>query len=110
MKIIRTNGLKIELKNLDYNFLEQEMKKLQSKGKNEKVSIYASLLSRLDKNSTPEEIQTEVNKLISENREKVKNLHQEIKKLNKEINTLAKLSDKETDDTISVITSVINSL
>ena len=110
MKIIKINGLKIEVKNLDYNFIEQEMIKLQKKGKNEKAEAYAHLLSKLNKDSSPEEIQKIVNELICENKEKIKKLQQEIKAIDKETTALAAFSNKEIDSSDSVINTIINSL
>ena len=97
MKVVKLNGLKPEIINLDYNTISEEMKRCKEKGKKEKVDSYSKLLEKLEENSAPDVIENEVNKIIDFDKEKVKNLKDEIKVLEKEIALLSKFSEREND-------------
>lgn len=104
MKVVRLNGLKPELVDFDYNVIREEKEKYEKKGKVEKAFSYSKLLNNLEENSTAEEIENEVNKIIDSNREKVKELKKEIKMLEKEILFLSQTSRREQDsDAFSAI-------
>ena len=97
MRVVKLNGLKPEIINLDYNTISEEMKKCEEKGKKEKVDSYSKLLKKLEENSTPDIIEIEVNKIIDFDKDKLKKLKEEIKILEKEIALLSKFSEREND-------------
>ena len=43
MKIVKTNGLKVEILNLDYNIIKEEMKICERKGKTENYNSYSKI-------------------------------------------------------------------
>ena len=100
MKIIKLNGLKPEITNLDYNTLNEEMKRCDKKGKIEKVNTYSKLLKKLKENSSSEDIEEEINKIIDTNKEEVKELKRKIKILEKEISLLSNFSERETEEDV----------
>ncbi len=100
MKIIKFNGLKPEIANLDYNAIKEEMERCEKKGRTESFNSYSKLLKNLDENSSAETIENEVNKIIDLDNEKLKNLKTEIKKLEKEIALLSHFSERENDSDI----------
>lgn len=107
MKVFKLNGLKPELVDLDYNVIKEEMEKWEKNGKTEKAVAYSKLLENLEENSSDEVIETEVNKIIDSNREKVNELKKEIKTLEKEISLLAQISRREIDSDV-IFTIVAN--
>lgn len=107
MKVIRLNGLKPELVDLDYNVIKAEMEKWQKNEKTEKADTYSKLLQNLEENSSAEVIENEVNKIIDSNREKVNELKKEIKRLEKETSLLAQISRREVDSDV-IFTTVAN--
>ena len=114
MKAIKVNGLKLEMVDVDYNFIQEHMEEFVKKEKFDKASILKDLLNRLDatgKVITPEVIEEVVNKTIDENFAQCSKLKDEIKSLEKANQLLSQYSERETgDDTTSTILSMINSL
>jgi hypothetical protein len=108
MKIVKTNGLKVEILNLDYNIIKEEMKICERKGKTENYNSYSKLLKNLEENSSAEVIENEINKIIDFNKEKIKDLKIEIKRLEKEISLLSHFSERENDE--EIIPTIINIL
>ncbi len=100
MKIVKLNGLKPEIVNLDYNTIKEEMERCEKKGKTESFDSYSKLLKKLEENSSAEIIESEVNKIIDFDNEKLKELRNEIKKLEKEISLLSHFSERETDSDV----------
>ena len=100
MKILKINGLKPEFVNLDYNAIKNEMERCEKKGKTENVNSLSKLLNNLEENSSAEVIETQVNKIIDFDNEKLKELKSEIKRLEKEISLLAHFSERETDSDV----------
>lgn len=100
MKIVKLNGLKPEIVNLDYNTIKEEMKMCEKKGRTESFDSYSKLLKKLEENSSAEIIESEINKIIDFDNEKLKELRNEIKKLEKEISLLSHFSERETDSDV----------
>ena len=105
MKVVKINKLKPEIVDLNYDILNEEKEFCEKKGKSEKVASYAKLLSNLEKDSSPDTIEEEVNKIIDSDKERIKELKKEIKSLEKEINLLANYSQKHVD--AAVLASII---
>ena len=103
MKVVKMNGLKPEIVDLDYGIIRTEMENAERKGRTEQVVSYTKLLERLDDKSNDEVIESEVNKIIDFDKEKIKELKNEMKKLEKEINLLSHYSKRETDLDITMI-------
>ena len=103
MKVVKMNGLKPEIVDLDYGIIRTEMENAERKGRTEQVASYTKLLERLDDKSNDEVIESEVNKIIDFDKEKIKELKNEMKKLEKEINLLSHYSKRETDLDITMI-------
>lgn len=104
MKILRLNGIKQEIVTLDYNIIKEEKEQYERKNKVEKAKTYAKLLNNLKEESTEEEIENAVNKIIDTNKETIKALKKDIKSLEKEINLLSQISKREQEkDTIDAI-------
>lgn len=97
MKVVKLNGLKPEIVNLDYNTIKQEMERCEKKGRTESFNTYSKLLKCLEENSTSEVIESEVNKIIDTDNQKLKELKSEVKRLEKEIALLSHFSERETD-------------
>lgn len=95
MKIVKLNGLKAEIVNLDYNTIKEEMERCEKKGRTESFDSYSKLLKNLEENSSAEIIENEVNKIIDFDNERLKKLKTEIKKLEKEIALLSHFSERE---------------
>jgi len=104
MKVVRLNGLKPEIVNLDYKVIKEEKEQYEKKNKVEKAASYSKLLNNLKDDSTAEEIENAVNSIIDSDTEKVKELKKEIKLLEKEILFLSQISRREQDaDAFSAI-------
>ena len=103
MKVIKMNGLKPEIVDLDYKIIKEEMENSNRKGRVEQVVSYTKLLENLDEESNSEMIENEVNKIIDADRDKIKELKNEIKKLEKEISLLAHCSKREIDLDVTMI-------
>lgn len=103
MKVIKMKGLKPEIVDLDYSIIKEEMENADKKGKNEQVVSYTKLLENLNESSNAEVIENEVNKIIDLDKEKIKELKSEIKRLEKEMNLLSHYSKRETDLDVSMI-------
>lgn len=103
MKVIKMNGFKPEIVDLNYSIIKEEMESANQKEKSDQVVLYTKLLEKLNENSTAEEIENEVNKMIDLNREKIKELKSQIKTLEKEINLLSRYSKRENDLDVSMI-------
>jgi len=73
------------------------------KGRSEQVASYTKLLENLTENADAETIENEVNKIIDFDKEKIKELKSEIKRLEKEISLLSHYSKRETDLDVSMI-------
>lgn len=100
MKIVKLNGLKAEIVNLDYNTIKEEMERCEKKGRTESFDSYSKLLKNLEENSSAEIIENEVNKIIDFDNERLKKLKTEIKKLEKEIALLSHFSERENDSDV----------
>ena len=100
MKIVKLNGLKPEIVNLDYNTVKEEMERCEKKGRTESFDSYSKLLKNLEENSSAEIIEREVNKIIDFDNEKLKDLKNEIKRLEKEISLLSHFSERENDSDV----------
>lgn len=100
MKILKLNGLKPEIVNLNYTTIKEEMERCEKKGKTESFSSYSKLLKNLEENSSAEVIEKEVNRIIDFDKEKLKELKSEIKVLEKEILLLSHFSERETDSDV----------
>jgi len=100
MKVVKLNGLKPEVANLDYNTISEEMQRCEKKGKTESVASYSKLLKNLEETSSSEVIENEVNKIIDFDTNRVKELKSEIKALEKEIALLSHFSERETDSDV----------
>jgi len=100
MKIIKVNGLKPEFVNLDYNVIKEELERCEKKGKTENVNSLSKLLNNLEEDSSVDVIETEVNKIIDCDNEKLKEIKSEIKRLEKEISLLSHFSERETDSDV----------
>lgn len=100
MKIVKLDGLKPEIANLDYNTIKEEMERCERKGRTESSDSYSKLLKNLEENATAEMIENEVNKIIDADTAKVKELKDEIKKLEKEISLLSHFSERESDSDV----------
>lgn len=103
MKVIKMKGLKPEIVDLDYSIIKEEMENADKKGRNEQVVSYTKLLENLNDNSNAEAIENEVNKIIDLDKEKIKELKSEIKRLEKEISLLSHYSKRETDLDVTMI-------
>ncbi len=108
MKTIRTNGLKLEIADLDYNFIKEKMESNKRKGKTDRLEAYSKLLNNIDKNSTAKEIENEVNAIIDIDRKRIKDLKNEIKRYEKEISILTYYSERENE--ADVMTTLIANL
>lgn len=100
MKVVKLNGLKPEIVNLDYNTIKEEMERCEKKGRTENFDSYSKLLKNLEENSSAEVIENEVNKIIDFDNEKLKELKSEIKRLEKEISLLSHFSERENDSDV----------
>lgn len=104
MKIIKMNGLKFEITDTDYDFFQEEIKKLDAKGKDEKASILRRLVSILDEERekgneiTVDFIEKTINQQIDDDKIRIKELKRQIKSIETEINMLGKYSQREQDD------------
>ena len=103
MKVVKLNGLKPEIVELDYNTIKEEMEICEKKGKNEKVAAYSKLLDKLDESSSSNVIEKEVNSIIDSNNERIKGLKKEIKILEKETRLLSQISQREVDLDVTMI-------
>lgn len=100
MKVVKLNGLKPEIVNLDYNTIKEEMERCEKKGRTENFDSYSKLLKNLEENSSAEVIENEINKIIDFDNEKLKELKSEIKRLEKEISLLSHFSERENDSDV----------
>ena len=100
MKVVKLNGLKPEIVNLNYNVIKEEMERCEKKGRNESFESYCKLLKNLDESSSSEIIESEVNKIIDSDIKKLNELKSEIKRLEKEISLLSHFSERETDSDV----------
>ncbi len=114
MKAVRTNGLKIEKVDVDYDYLKEQMDEFVKKEKMDKAATIKKLLDALNstgKDITPELIEETVNKIIDEDFERTTKLKEEIKNLEQESQLLSQYSEREMEDeTTSTILSMINSI
>ncbi len=114
MKAVKANGLKLEMVEVDYNFIQGQMEEFVKKNKMEKASILKDLLNKLDatgREITPDVIEEVVNKMIDNNFERCSKLKDEIKYLENSNQLLSQYSERETgDDSTSTLLSMINSL
>ena len=110
MKIIKLNGLKPEITELNCNILIEERERCQKKGKIENADTYSKLLKNIEKNKTitTETIEIEINKIIDLDKEEVKELKRKIKILEKEISLLSNFSEREQQE--DVLPTIIASL
>ena len=79
------------------------MENCERKGMKNHVETYSKLLSKLEHGSSDEIIEKEVNTIIDSDKERVKELKEEIKRLEKEIGLLSRYSKRETDLDVSMI-------
>ena len=115
MKAIKINGLKLELVDMDYNFLKEQINEFNKKGKKQNAEILNKLINALDeeknkgKEITQDLIEKIVNKIIDENTNLQKQLKSQIKAIETENKILSQYSKRETDNDTTAIT-IISSL
>ena len=114
MKAIKTNGFKIDMVDIDYDFLKQQMEEFVKKNKMDKAAALKKFIDALDatgKEITPEVIEEVVNKIIDSDYERINQLKDEIKILDKEAQLLSQYSEREMEDeTTTTILTMINNL
>ena len=117
MKAIKANGLKIEMVDIDYDFLKEQMEEFVKKNKMSKAAALKKLLDLLDQEEkkgreiTLDVIEECVNKILDDDFEQMNQLKEQIKDLDQERQMLSSYSKREMDnDTTSTIVSLINSL
>jgi hypothetical protein len=87
MKVLTFDKFKPKFVSLTYDILERQKRECEKKGYSEDAYSYSKLLAVLNIDSSEEFIENKVNKIISKNREMIKENSEEIKRL-KEINKL----------------------
>jgi len=118
MKAVKKDGLKIELVDIDLEFLKEQMEEFVKREQLDKASIlkkYIDALESLEKDG--KEITTELmedvcNDILDKNYEQTRKLKDELEELEKEHQLLSQYSMREmgNDTTTSTIISMINSL
>ncbi|MBR6136839.1 MAG: hypothetical protein IKQ06_01640 [Bacilli bacterium] len=118
MKAYKKDGLKIDLVDVDLDYLKEQMEEFVKKEQLDKASIlkkYITALEDLEKEGkeiTTELMENVVNDILDKNYEKSRKLKDEVEELEKENQLLSQYSMREmgNDTTTSTIISMINSL
>lgn len=115
MKAIKANGLKLEMVDIDYDFLKEQMEDFVKNNKMKKAEALRKLLTELEeleregRKITLDLIEETVNKIIDANFLESKKLKDKIKELDQENQILSLYSKREMDnDTTSSLISIIN--
>ncbi len=117
MKAVKTNGFKIEMVDIDYDFLKDQLDTFVKKDELSKASSLKKLLDLISKEEkkgksiTQDVIEDCVNRILDEDFERITKLKDEITELEQERQVLSLYSKREMDnDTTSTIVSIINNL
>ena len=114
MKAIKANGLKIEMVDIDYDFLTEQLDEFVKKNQMSKAAALRKLIDALDEKGQPitlDDIEETVNRILDDDFQKMMELKDQIKKLDQERQMLSLYSKREMDnDTTSTIVSIINNI
>ena len=117
MKAIRANGLKVEMVDIDYDFLKEQMEAFVKKNQMSKASALKKLLDSLSQEEKKgrkidiDLIEECVNQILDDDFNRMTKLKDDIKDLEQERQILSLYSKREMDnDTTSTIVSIINNL
>lgn len=107
MKAFKMEGIVPKLVDMDYDFLCEQKKQYEAKGKMSKAQYLDHLISKIDaatpSGATPPLalIEDIVNGMIDSNRAQKKQLKEQIKELDNETDFLRGYSKREVDDDVS---------
>ncbi len=117
MKAIKANGLKIEMVDIDYDFLKDQLEDFVKNNRMKKAAALRKLLTALEEKEktgveiTLDVIEETVNHILDENFERIKQIQDELRTLEGENQILSLYSKREMDnDATSSIISIINTL
>ncbi|MBR3211295.1 MAG: hypothetical protein IKF71_05120 [Bacilli bacterium] len=117
MKAVKADGLKIEMVDIDYDFLKEQLDVFVKKEELSKADSLRKLLDSLAKEEkkgkkiTQDVIEECVNKILDDDFEQMTKLKDQVKDLDQERQVLSLYSKREMDnDTTSTIVSIINNL
>ena len=117
MKAVKANGLKIEMVDIDYDFLKEQLDVFVKKDELSKAESLKKLLDTLQdeekkgRKITQDVIEECVNRILDDDFERMTKLKEQVAALDQERQVLGLYSKREMDnDTTSTIVSIINNL